>query len=72
MQEGGLAFYTTQELVSELLGRKRFLGLVLHSEKELKQPDWSGEQVFQLHLNQNLNREEAGRLLDTVAAYLDS
>jgi len=71
MQDAGLAFFTVQELVNELLSRKTFLGLVLHSEEELKNDDWRGKQFFQLHLNENLTREEAGRLMDTVATYLN-
>ena len=72
MQGSDLAFFTTQELIRELVGRKTFLGLVLHAEQELKQQPWGGEQVFQLHLNANLESQEASRLLETVANYLDS
>jgi hypothetical protein len=71
MEGADLAFYTTEELVSELIGRKTFLGLVLHSEQEMKQHGWTGEQVFRLHFNANLKPEEACRLLDTVADHLD-
>jgi len=70
MESGDLTFCTTRELINELLSRKTFLGLVLHSEQELKTKHWSGEQVFRLHLNSNLNSDEASRLLDAVAAHI--
>jgi hypothetical protein len=65
----GLEFYTTNELVSELMRRKTFLGVVVHSTDELRGA-WSGEKVFQVHFNSNLDTEQAGRLLDAIAAHL--
>jgi len=54
-----------------LMRRRTFLGVVIHSEQELKEPSWTGEKIFQLHVNSNLKIEEAGRLLEVVANYLD-
>jgi len=71
MQPSDLAFCTTKELVDELMQRKTFLGVVIHAEQELKQPNWTGEKIFQLHVNPNLKTEEAGRLLGVVASHLD-
>ena len=70
MQPTDLAFYTTKELIAELMRRKTFLGIVVHSEKELKDPNWRGEQIFQVHFNSNLQPEEAGRLLDRIAEHI--
>ena len=41
MQPSDLAFYTTKELVAELMQRKTFLGVIVHAEKELKGPAWT-------------------------------
>jgi hypothetical protein len=65
-----LAFCTTEELVSELMRRKTFLGVVVHSEQEMRSAQWTGEKIFKVHLNENLDAAHAGRLLDTVAAYM--
>jgi len=67
----GLEFFTTQELISELMRRKTFLGIVVHSTDELRGSTWAGEKVFQVHFNSNLDAEQAGRLLDVVAGHLD-
>jgi hypothetical protein len=66
-----LAFFTTHELINELLRRKTFLGVVLHCESEHKSREWQGERVFRVHFNENLGTEETTRLLNTVAEYMD-
>jgi len=58
------AFFTTKELIEELMRRKTFLGVVVHSEQELRGPHWTGEKMFQVHLNENLDPAQASRLLD--------
>jgi hypothetical protein len=60
---------TTAELVNELMNRKTFLGVVIHSEKELK-GEWPGEGTFQVHFNSNLDAGQASRLLDAVAQFM--
>ncbi len=65
-----LELHTTQELIEELMRRKTFLGVVVHSPQELKGTGWSGERVFSVHHNGNLQADEAGRLLDVVAEHL--
>jgi hypothetical protein len=60
---------TTAELVGELMSRNTFLGVVIHSEKELK-GEWPGEGTFQVHFNSNLDTGQASRLLDAVAQYM--
>jgi hypothetical protein len=66
-----LELYTTHELIAELMRRKTFLGVIVHSEQELKNKQWSGEKVFKMHYNTNLNASEAGRLLDLVAQHVE-
>jgi hypothetical protein len=70
MNPSELELYTTRELVDELMRRKTFLGVVVHSEEELK-GEWSGERTFQVHFNHNLDAGQATRLLDTVADYME-
>jgi hypothetical protein len=70
MEPSDLELYTTRELVNELMRRKTFLGIVVHSEDELKSNAWTGEKIFKVHYNSNLDAEQACRLLDTVAAYM--
>ena len=65
-----LELCTTQQLVDELLKRRTFLGVVVHSEQELKSENWAGERVFKVQHNSNLHSEEVGRLLDAVASYM--
>lgn len=66
-----LELFTTKELVAELMRRKTFLGVVVHSDQELRTPTWDGERTFRVHHNDNLSPEEAGRLLDVVAEYME-
>ena len=71
MQSSDLAFYTTQELIAELMGRQTFCGVVVHSAEEHRNEKWGDERMFKVHFNQNLSSASAGRLLDTVAGYID-
>jgi hypothetical protein len=63
--------YTTKELFEELMRRKTFLGVVIHSGQEMKGKEWDGERTFKVHFNSNLDTLQASRLLDTVANYLN-
>lgn len=72
MEAAELAFYTTRDLIDELIRRKTFLGVVVHAEQEHRGMAWNGEKMFQIHFNSNLQPEEAGRLLDAVAEHLAS
>lgn len=71
MQEADLAFYTTQELIKELVRRSTFLGVIVHSEQEMRGKDWGQERMFKVHFNSNLSATEASRLLDVVAEHMD-
>jgi len=67
MDSADLAFYTTTDLINELLRRKTFLGVIVHAEDELRQQGWQGEKIFRVHFNSNLDRETASGLLDVIA-----
>jgi hypothetical protein len=71
MESFGLEFYTTKELIHELMRRQTFLGVVLHSHEEFKDHRWGEERTFQVHFNSNLDVLQTGRLLETVAEYID-
>lgn len=71
MHPSDLELFTTKELIDELMRRKTFLGIVVHSEEELKDKSWSGERVFKVHFNSNLDSEQACRLLDAITDYMD-
>ncbi|HZL90584.1 MAG TPA: hypothetical protein VFB96_19610 [Pirellulaceae bacterium] len=71
MEPGELAFYSTEELVSELLKRTTFLGVVVHTEEDWKGDDWGEERTFKVRFNSNLETAEASRLLGRVAEYLN-
>ena len=66
-----LAFYTTQELIGELMRRKTFQGVVIHSDDEESEEVWGGDKVFKVHLNANLTTFQASRILESVAASID-
>ncbi|HVS34747.1 MAG TPA: hypothetical protein VMS17_04140 [Gemmataceae bacterium] len=70
MQPSALELCTTRELVEELVRRKTFLGVIVHSEEELKE-EWQGERMFKVRFNENLNAGEACRLLGRVAEYME-
>jgi hypothetical protein len=71
MQPSELAFYTTQELIEELMRRQTFCGVVVHSAEDHKRERWDDERIFKVHFNRNLNAARASRLLDRVAEYMD-
>jgi hypothetical protein len=66
--ENDLELFSTRELIAELMRRRTFLGVVVHSEQELKERSWNDERVFKVHFNGNLDSFEAGRLLESVAS----
>jgi hypothetical protein len=70
VQGSEFAFYSNQELIDELLRRTTFLGVVVHSTEEMRNRQWGGERVMRVQFNENLTTEQAGRLLDVVAAQL--
>jgi hypothetical protein len=71
MQPPDLAFFTSHELISELMRRKTFLGVVVHSEHELKATQWPDEQNFKVQFNSNLTAEKVSRLFSKLSEYID-
>ena len=71
MEPSELELYTTQELIAELMRRQTFLGIVIHSEQELKAGPWCGERLFKVHYNANLDIAEAGRLLEVIGQHVE-
>jgi hypothetical protein len=69
MQPSPIEFFTTAELVDELMRRQTFLGVVVHSEEELK-GTWKGERTFKVRFNSNLDAAQTCRLLETVAEHM--
>ena len=65
-----LELLSTQELIDELLRRTTFQGVIVYAQEGAKSPEWSGERVFSVRLNANLDIEKAGRLLDVVSQHL--
>ncbi|HEY1859788.1 MAG TPA: hypothetical protein VGG61_05520 [Gemmataceae bacterium] len=71
MQAGDLEIYATEELIAELMRRRTFLGVVVQSVDEHKDPEWSGKGAFKVHYNSNLDAEQACRLLEAVTESMD-
>lgn len=65
-----LAFCSTDELISELMRRRTFLGVIVHSPEAMKNGQWGEERTFKVHYNGNLGAAKAGRLLDRVASHM--
>jgi hypothetical protein len=70
MHPSDLAFYTCEELIHELMRRKTFYGCVVHAAEDHKHDSWE-ERTFRVHYNANLDQARTGRLLDSVAEYLN-
>jgi len=70
MKPRDLEFFGTDELIEEILSRTTFQGVIVHSRDEAKSPQWTGERIFNVRHNANLQTEQAGRLLDVVCQYM--
>ena len=64
---GELELFSTEELIDELMRRTTFQGVIVHARDGAKSRQWSGERIFRVRINQNLDAEEASRLLDVVS-----
>jgi hypothetical protein len=71
MQAADLELFSTEELIAELMRRQTFLGVVVQSVDEHKEPQWSGQGAFKVHYNSNLDAEQACRLLEAVTESMD-
>ncbi len=67
MEPQELELFSTKQLISELMRRRSFLGVIVHSEEEERGQEWSEVRMFKMHFNKNLDSTSAGRLLQTVA-----
>jgi len=65
-----LELFSAQELIDELLRRTTFQGVIVHARDGARSPDWSGERIFSVQLNSNLDVLEAGRLLDVIGQHI--
>ena len=63
-----LEFYTSEELIRELLARTTFVGIVIHSEKEAI--GVSKHKSFQMSCSSNLNPDQAFMILDSCVEYM--
>jgi hypothetical protein len=70
MKPGDLELFSTEELIDELMRRTTFQGVIVHARDGAKDRHWSGERVFRVRLNANLEPDEAGRLLDVVSQHI--
>lgn len=66
-----LSFFSTQELIDELVSRKTFLGVIVHAEEEHRSSEWRGNKYFDVRFNENLREQEAIRLLEVVSDFMD-
>lgn len=71
MDSSDLAFFTTQELIAELMRRQTFYGVVVHADGDYKFDDWESEKIFKVHLHKHLGIESASRLLGKVSDYMN-
>jgi hypothetical protein len=67
MTTNELAFYSSTDLVDELLRRQSFLGVIVHAVGETRGHGWKGDRDFQVRFNNNLNVDAVRRLLNVVA-----
>jgi hypothetical protein len=72
MNPDQLELFATQDLINELLRRTTFQGVIVHAVDGAKTRHWTGERIFAVRHNSNLDTEEAGRLLEVVSQYIAS
>jgi hypothetical protein len=70
VESSDLAFFTTEELIAELMSRQTFLGVVVNSEVEWKGNVWGEERTFSVHLNSNLDTARASKLLSRISDFI--
>ncbi len=70
MNTDQLELFATRDLIDELLRRTTFQGVIIHALDGAKNRHWTGERMFAVHHNANLETEEASRLLDVVSQYI--
>jgi hypothetical protein len=72
MSPDDLELVSTKQLIDELMRRTTFMGVVVHCKEENRAPWTRGVRTFRVHYNENLDDDEARRLLSAVSEQLDS
>lgn len=65
-----LEFYTTEQLITEIIRRKTFQGVIIHAEGDFKDIPWHGIKNFNVHWNNNLEKKEACEILERMSHVL--
>ncbi len=66
-----LAFFTSAQLIQELMQRTTFYGCIVHAAGDHRGEDWQ-ERLFHVHCGPALSTAEASRLLETISERIDS
>ena len=66
----GLEFYTTEDLIKEIINRTTFQGIILQAENDCKNKNWRGKKTFKIHWNENLTKKEVIEILQSTAESL--
>lgn len=64
---GDLELYSTEELIAEIVERQTFQGVIVHAEGDCKNHAWRGAKNFKAHWNNNLERQEAIKILEQMS-----
>jgi hypothetical protein len=70
MEAGDLELVPTQQLINELVSRRTFLGVIIHSDKDCRNTEWGSDRNFRVHFNGNLDAAQVPLLLDRIAEYV--
>jgi hypothetical protein len=65
-----LEFYSIEELINEIIKRKTFQGIIIHTEGDCKENKWRGIKDFKVHWNNNLQKHEASQILENMSHVL--
>ena len=66
-----LSFFTTQELIAELMRRQTFMSAVLPTTEEARGQAWNSERTFKVQFNDNSDTMCTRRLLNAVAEHMN-
>lgn len=64
-----LSFYTTDELIVEILKRATFQGIIVRAE-DFRGHEWQGKKKFNVLWNGNLSNEEVTRVIEVISEAL--
>jgi hypothetical protein len=67
MTPNQLELASTEELIAELMCRPTFMGIIVHSKQEIREPWTQGVRAFRVRFNDNLDEGAARRLLAAVS-----